>query len=107
MLAALRKPYTFDLDAVCPFRRQVALEISANPKHAALPDGYVRKAVASGVKIAISGVASCGEDLAHMRLGIGAAQREWVTAEDVVNTWPLERLRQFLSKQLCRTHLPS
>ena len=96
------KLYTFDLDAVCQaaFRCQVALEISANPKHATLPDGYVRKAVASGVKIAISGVASCVEDLAHMRLGIGAAQREWVTAEDVVNTWPLERLRQFLSKQL-------
>ena len=98
------KPYAFDLHAVCQaaFRRQVALEISANPKHVALPDGYVRKAVASGVKIAISGVASCVEDLAHMRLGIGAAQREWVTAEDVVNTWPLERLRQFLSKQLYR-----
>ena len=91
------KTCTFDLHAVCQaaFHRQVALEISANPKYVALPDGYLRKAVASGVKIAISGIASCVEDLPRMRLGIGAVQREWVTAEDVVNTWPLERLRSF------------
>jgi DNA polymerase (family 10) len=33
-----------------------------------------------------------------MRYGIGTAQRGWLTPDDVVNTWPLPRLREFLAK---------
>jgi predicted oxidoreductase len=30
--------------------------------------------------------------------GVGAAQRGWLTADDVINTWPLDRLRALLTK---------
>jgi DNA polymerase (family 10) len=36
--------------------------------------------------------------LAHMRYGIGTAQRGWVTKDDVINAWPLSKLRRFLKK---------
>jgi DNA polymerase (family 10) len=29
---------------------------------------------------------------------VGTAQRGWLTKEDVINTWPLRRLRSFLRK---------
>ena len=30
--------------------------------------------------------------------GVGTAQRGWLTSGDVINTWPLDRLRAFLRK---------
>jgi DNA polymerase (family 10) len=33
-----------------------------------------------------------------MRYGIGTAQRGWLTKDDVINTWPLSKLRRFLRK---------
>jgi DNA polymerase (family 10) len=29
---------------------------------------------------------------------VGTAQRGWLTSGDVINTWPLEKLREFLRK---------
>jgi DNA polymerase (family 10) len=29
---------------------------------------------------------------------VGTAQRGWLTPDDVINTWPLEKLREFLRK---------
>ena len=36
--------------------------------------------------------------LALMRYGVATAQRGWLTKEDVINAWPLGRLRAFLKK---------
>jgi DNA polymerase (family 10) len=33
-----------------------------------------------------------------MPYGVGTAQRGWLTDDDVINTWPLDRLRAFLAK---------
>ncbi|MEV6140180.1 hypothetical protein AB0L63_29870 [Nocardia sp. NPDC051990] len=33
-----------------------------------------------------------------MRFGVATAQRGWVEADRVINTWPLHRLRRFLAK---------
>jgi DNA polymerase (family 10) len=32
-----------------------------------------------------------------MELGVATARRGWVEAPDVINTWPLEKLRAWLS----------
>ena len=37
-------------------------------------------------------------DLDNMPYGFGAAQRGWLTPDDVINTWPLDKLRAFLRK---------
>jgi DNA polymerase (family 10) len=33
-----------------------------------------------------------------MRYGIGVAQRGWLTKDDVIDAWPLAKLRRFLRK---------
>ncbi|MBA9006159.1 histidinol phosphatase-like PHP family hydrolase [Actinomadura cellulosilytica] len=33
---------------------------------------------------------------------MGTAQRGWLTPDDVINTWPLERLRDFLGRKSAR-----
>jgi DNA polymerase (family 10) len=33
-----------------------------------------------------------------MRFGVATAQRGWLTKDDVINTWPLGKLRRFLRK---------
>jgi DNA polymerase (family X) len=93
-----RKPYTFDFDEICraAIRHRVALEINGQADVSA--DEYVRRAIASGVKLSVSAGACCVADLANIHLGVAVAQRGWATAEHVVNTWPLEGLKQFLAK---------
>jgi len=36
--------------------------------------------------------------LDYIRYGVAVAQRGWVSAGEVINTWPLHRLRRFLAK---------
>jgi DNA polymerase (family 10) len=36
--------------------------------------------------------------LSLMRFGVATAQRGWLTKDDVINTWPLAKLRRFLRK---------
>jgi DNA polymerase (family 10) len=36
--------------------------------------------------------------LDHLRYGVAVAQRGWLEADDVINTWPLAKLRRFLAK---------
>ena len=51
-----------------------------------------------GVKFAINSDAHSTPALANQRFGIATAQRGWLTGDDVINTWSLRRLREFLGK---------
>jgi DNA polymerase (family 10) len=87
-----------DLDAVfaaCA-RTGTALEINAYPDRLDLADEHILRAKRHGVKFALDSDSHSTVHLAHMRYGIGQAQRGWLTPDDVINTWPLERLREFL-----------
>ena len=79
-------------------RTGTALEINASPQRLDLPSDHIRAARDAGVKFAISSDAHSVSDLGNMPYGIGAAQRGWLTPEDVINTWPLQALRAFLRK---------
>ena len=37
-----------------------------------------------------------------LRYGIATAQRGWLTKDDVINAWPLSKLRRFLTKPAVR-----
>jgi DNA polymerase (family X) len=50
------------------------------------------------VRFAINSDAHATTHLGFMRFGVGTAQRGWLTTGDVINTWPLRRLRAFLRK---------
>jgi DNA polymerase (family 10) len=59
---------------------------------------HIHQARRYGVKFAINTDAHAATHLACMRYGVGTAQRGWLTTDDVINTWPLRRLRTFLRK---------
>ena len=46
-------------------------------------------------------------DLTNLRFGIAAARFGGLTAQDVINAWPLDRLEGFLRKGRSRQELPS
>ncbi len=79
-------------------RTGTALEINASPQRLDLPSDHIRAARDVGVKFAIDSDAHSVSDLGNMPYGAGTAQRGWLTPDDVINTWPLDRLRTFLRK---------
>ncbi|MFJ4468245.1 DNA polymerase/3'-5' exonuclease PolX [Streptomyces sp. NPDC089424] len=87
-----------DLDALfeaCA-RTGTALEINSHPDRLDLNDEHILRAKRYGVKFAVDSDAHSVLHLAHLRYGVGMAQRGWLTKDDVINTWPLTRLRRFL-----------
>jgi len=89
-----------DLDevfAACA-RTGTALEINGSPHRLDLPAEHVRRAKEAGVRFAVDSDAHSTVQLGYPRYGVGVAQRGWLTADDVINTWPLDRLRAFLRK---------
>jgi len=79
-------------------RTGTALEVNASPARLDLPGDYIRQARDAGVKFAIDTDAHAIGDLGNLPYGIGTAQRGWLTADDVINAWPLGGLRKFLRK---------
>jgi len=77
-------------------RTGTALEINASPQRLDLPADHVRAARDAGVKFAINSDAHAVSDLGNVPYGVGTAQRGWLTRGDVINTWPLHKLRAFL-----------
>ncbi|TMS00615.1 DNA polymerase/3'-5' exonuclease PolX [Nonomuraea basaltis] len=99
-LIGRRPPIDADWDQVfqaCA-RSGTALEINAFPDRLDLAAELIRRARSYGVRFAVDSDAHAIGHLANIRYGIGTAQRGWLTAEDVINTWPLDRLTAFLRK---------
>jgi len=89
-----------DLDEVfaAAARTGTAIEVNASPERLDLSGEDIQRARRSGVKFAINSDAHATTHLAFMRYGVGTAQRGWLTADEVINTWSLRRLRSFLRK---------
>ena len=83
--------------AVCA-RAGTALEVNAQPDRLDLGDEDILRARTHGVRFAVNTDAHSVPQLAQLRYGIGTAQRGWLTPDEVINTWPLTRLRRFLRK---------
>ncbi|MEU4492214.1 DNA polymerase/3'-5' exonuclease PolX [Streptomyces sp. NPDC023998] len=93
-----------DFDAVfeaCA-RTGTALEINAHPERLDLSDEDILRAKRYGVKFAVNSDAHSITHLPYMRYGVGTAQRGWLTKDEVINTWPLTKLRRFLRKGRAR-----
>ena len=96
-----RDPVDADWDAVfaaCA-RSGTAVEIDAYPDRLDARDELVRTGLRHGAKFAIDSDAHAIVHLAFLRFGVGTAQRGWLTAADVINTWPADRLTAFLRPQ--------
>ncbi|MBB5867674.1 DNA polymerase (family 10) [Allocatelliglobosispora scoriae] len=96
-----REPVDADWDAVfaAAARTGTALEINCFPDRLDLPDELVFRARRHGVKFAVNTDSHATGHLANLRYGVGIAQRGWLSSEDVINAWPLERLQAFIAAQ--------
>jgi DNA polymerase (family 10) len=74
-----------------------ALEINSQPQRLDLPSDYIKAARDAGVKFAIDTDSHAVGALDLLRFGVGTAQRGWLTSDDVINAWPLDRLLTFVS----------
>ncbi|MFF2043641.1 DNA polymerase/3'-5' exonuclease PolX [Kitasatospora sp. NPDC058170] len=99
-----RGPIDVDLDAVfeAAARTGTAIEINSSPQRLDLRDEDVLRAKRHGVRFSIDSDAHATGQLAYPRYGIGTAQRAWLGTEDVINTWPWQRLKRFLRKDALR-----
>ena len=93
-----RGPIELDLDAVfkASARAGTAIELDADPRRMDLNSPQARAAKNAGCTLSVDTDAHASGNLAWMRFGVGAARRAWLTPTDVLNTWPAEKMREFL-----------
>jgi DNA polymerase (family 10) len=96
-----REGADLDWDAVLQAAQEngIALEINANPMRLDLNDVYTRRAIEMGIPIMINTDAHSAVDLDTLRFGVGTARRAWVTAENVINAWTPERIKEWLTSR--------
>lgn len=100
-ILGIRDPSALDLDPVmdAALKHNVALEINAFPDRLDLNEIQARAAKERGIPISINPDAHRPEHLSLLRYGIWQARRAWLEPEDVINTWPLDRLQAWLPRQ--------
>jgi DNA polymerase (family 10) len=101
-----RPPIDADWDEVfeAAARTGTIMEINSYPDRLDLNDELIIQAKRYGVKFSVDTDSHSTVHLGFLRYGVGQAQRGWLTTDDVVNTWPLNKLRGFLrAKAQART----
>jgi DNA polymerase (family 10) len=95
-----RPPIDLDLDAVfrAAARTGTALEVNAYPDRLDLRDEHILWARRHGVRFAIDSDSHAVPHLDLLPYGVATAQRGWLTKDDVINAWPIGKLRRFLRK---------
>ena len=89
-----RPPYALDVDRVieAAARTGTMLEINAAPDRRDLDEIHAREAARAGVPILIDSDAHSTVNLRLLSYGVDTARRAWLTAEQVANARPVERV---------------
>ncbi|KKU75013.1 MAG: PHP domain protein, partial [Candidatus Wolfebacteria bacterium GW2011_GWA1_47_6] len=93
-----RPAYDVDMDAIIDAakRTKTILEINAFPDRLDLKEEYVRKCVQKGVLLSIDTDAHSINHLQFLVWGIGQARRGWAEQSNIVNAWPVEKMKKML-----------
>ena len=96
-----RPGYPIDLEAVidAAAAHKVSIEINAHPSRLDLDWRYLHRARDKGMKIPIDPDAHTLSGLDDMRYGVYIARKGWLTAGDVLNAFPTEKLLQYFAEQ--------
>ncbi len=94
-----REAYGIHLEQViaAAAEAQMAIEINASPHRLDLDEVHCCLAQEQGVLLCINTDAHSVDRLDEMRYGVTVARRGWIEASTVINTWPLRKLRQWLT----------
>ena len=74
------------------------LELNASPYRLDLNTEYLKLAQEKGVPIAINTDAHHIDQLKYMHIGVRYAQKAWLHKENIVNTWSLEKFKEYIQK---------
>lgn len=74
------------------------LELNASPYRLDLNTEYLKLAREKGVPIAINTDAHHIDQLKYMDIGVRYAQKAWLHKENIVNTWSLEKFKEYIQK---------
>ncbi len=96
-LISRREPFDIDMEAVVKeaAKTGTALEVNSHWDRLDLKDTHIKTAISGGAKICINTDAHESESLGQIMFGVGTARRGWAQSSDVINTWPLEKLKQW------------
>ncbi len=73
--------------------------VNAHPSRLDLSDVHCRMARDQGVLISINSDSHSRKMLGYQAYGLFTARRGWLEAKDVINTFPIEKLRKVLKKE--------
>ena len=95
-LIGQRAPYEVDIEQILGVAAETgtAIEINANYERLDLDDVWSKRAKQLGVKLAIGTDAHRLEHLDMLRLGVAVARRGWLEPDDILNTFPLKKVRR-------------
>uniref|UniRef100_A0A7C6AFH3 DNA polymerase beta n=1 Tax=candidate division WOR-3 bacterium TaxID=2052148 RepID=A0A7C6AFH3_UNCW3 len=93
-LISKREGYAIDIEKVIKkaIETRTILECNAYPDRLDLNDVNLKRCKELGVKISIGTDAHSVEELKWMKFGVATCRRGWLEKDDVVNTYPLDRL---------------
>ncbi|MBO9130580.1 DNA polymerase/3'-5' exonuclease PolX [Bacillus sp. 165] len=99
-LIGRREGYDVDTELLIQLAKETdtVLELNANPQRLDLSADLLKKAQDAGVKIAINTDAHQLDMLEHMEIGVAAARKGWIQKENVVNTWEIDKLLDFIRR---------
>ncbi len=99
-MIGIREPYKVNMEKIFETAKKYnkILEINAQIMRLDLNDIYTREAVKEGIKLSIATDTHHVENFDYMKFGVYTAQRGWVEKKDVINTYPLPKLKMFLKK---------
>jgi DNA polymerase (family 10) len=83
-------------------RTGTALEINGSPHRLDLSDTRARRALELGCLLTVDSDAHNLRELDYVRWGIAQARRAWVEPERVLNTWPRQRVLDWVAAKATR-----
>jgi DNA polymerase (family 10) len=100
-LIGTREAYKIDMARVIEVAAETgtAIEVNSYPERMDLDDAGCLRAKNRGVKVAVNTDSHHPDQMWIMRLGVAVARRGWLGPEDVVNTFPLEKLLKWTEKK--------
>lgn len=95
-----REPIALNLDTVFEVakRRNIFLEINAQPPRMDLDGLKVKAGLQAGCKFALSTDAHAPQGLSYYPYGVLSARRGWLEKKDLVNCWEMKRIEKVMEK---------
>lgn len=96
-----REPYAVNMEKLFDACKATGtfLEIDGFPDRLDLNDVHIRAAKDAGCRFTLSTDAHNANHLSFLKFGVGQARRGWAEAKDILNTWPLDRIKKELEKR--------